>query len=944
MSAPPRQHSMASSILAITIIIAVLVSAAVAAPFYAGASPTRDSAASFPSTPYSGTPNGVGRAENSSGPGTTIETLVLGNNTTIAGNYLGGFNGIVASSVAIDPQDHRLFVANQGTGNSSYTDEVIVVNASDLSVIGGIPVGDQPDAVFFDAATDQVFVANQNSDNVTVIDASTDRVVYSVPVGLNPDALALDPASHFLFVANENSANLSVINTTSGRLWGSAAAAVEPDSLLFDPTTGFVYSLGLLDSRIGRTNGTDPNSSGPGASIGVGGSGMTLDPATDQIWIADPDGGNVTLYDPVNNTVVGQLKETYDPVAVDYDPGNGYVYAANDYDPNSGNLTVLNSSNLNPAGVVAVGDQPTDIAIDAPNDTIYVTNGPVGTISIISTNSSLKYLISAAVSPRYSDLEAGTSESIIASSMCNAGPCPANVTFSWSLSNSLGRLNSTSGNDVTFTAGSSIGNTTLTVDVSLDGVTVQAGARINITSPLVGVSVEPTAISLPTGTSADVNASASCGALGCPINTTYSWSVPGALGKLNATTGSAVSFTAGATVGTTVLTVTASLFGATATASTSIEVTASRFASNLSQSAASGPAPLTVWFNASASGGPGPFAFAWTFGDGASGTGPSVSHTYATTGVYSVILIAYDAINDSTHLTASVQVYPTSSGGPGEGNSNWAGPLYVSISGSPVTGPAPLTTELTATATGGIAPYSFEWNFGDGSQNQSGAQLSHTYASLGEYAATVFVADQAGDQVETGVFVDVGNASSTLTSLAAYVTVLAFEGTAPFTTQFSPAAIGGTGDYSLTWDFGDGSGNVTMSGLAPVSHTYTSTGRFFPQLTVTDSANASVHWSAAVLGHAISVSATGSSGGPSSAALSGLAWTWVAGLVVAALVAGAVVGAVARSRRDETATATPVRPGYEAYRAPIGPPASPPRPPLSKMGEVGSDDPESDML
>jgi YVTN family beta-propeller protein len=496
-------------------------------------------------------------SSNGSGPGITVSTLILWNNTAVGGNYFGRFNGVVASSIALDLQDHRLFVANEGTGNSSYTDEVIVVNTSDLNVIGGIPVGDQPDSVFFDAVTDQVFVTNQVSDNVTVIDASSGLVVYSVPVGLDPDSFALDPMSDLLFVANIDSANVSVINTTTGRLWGSVGTGPGPDSLLFDPTTGFVYSLEAMDARMTIINGSDPNQSGPVAPMGIGGSAMTLDPTTNQIWIANPDGGNVTLYDPVTNTVVGQLNETYEPVAISYDSGNGFVYAANDFGAGWGNLSAVNATSRADVGTVTVGEQPTDIAIDAPNDTIYITNGPLGTVSIVSTNSSINYLTSVAASPLYSDMLATTSEVFTAAVTCNSGPCPGNVTYSWLTANNLASLNRSNGSSVRFTAGGSVGGTALTVAASLDGILVSATAHVNITSPLAGVTVNPTAISLATGSSVVVSASANCGGSPCPSSTLYGWSVLGSLGTLNTTGGPSVRFTAGAAVGETELTVTA---------------------------------------------------------------------------------------------------------------------------------------------------------------------------------------------------------------------------------------------------------------------------------------------------------------------------------------------------------------------------------------------------
>lgn len=56
--------------------------------------------------------------------------------------------------------------------------------------------------------------------------------------------------------------------------------------------------------------------------------------------------------------------------------------------------------------------------------------------------------------------------------------------------------------------------------------------------------------------------------------------------------------------------------------------------------------------------------YSWNFGDGASGTGPSVEHTYSKAGTYSVTLTATDRGGNSATLTETVQVLG-SNGQPG---------------------------------------------------------------------------------------------------------------------------------------------------------------------------------------------------------------------------------------------------------------------------------------
>lgn len=65
----------------------------------------------------------------------------------------------------------------------------------------------------------------------------------------------------------------------------------------------------------------------------------------------------------------------------------------------------------------------------------------------------------------------------------------------------------------------------------------------------------------------------------------------------------------------------------------------------------------TAYFTASANGGTSPYTYYWNFGDGATGSGSSASHTYAyTPGTYTVRLTAFDAHGMAGIASASVTV------------------------------------------------------------------------------------------------------------------------------------------------------------------------------------------------------------------------------------------------------------------------------------------------
>lgn len=159
-------------------------------------------------------------------------------------------------------------------------------------------------------------------------------------------------------------------------------------------------------------------------------------------------------------------------------------------------------------------------------------------------------------------------------------------------------------------------------------------------------------------------------------------------------------------------------------------------------------------------------------------------------------------------------------------------PIAVATATPPLNSPAPFTLYLFGNESydpdGNIQSY--EWNFGDGSDNSLNIDPAHTYYAPGNYTATLTVVDNDGLSDSDTVSINVENkapiavASADLTS-----------GTAPFTVNFDSigsndpdAPYGMITAYS--WDFGDG----ISSNNANASHTYNSAGIFIVTLTVTD--------------------------------------------------------------------------------------------------------------
>lgn len=200
-----------------------------------------------------------------------------------------------------------------------------------------------------------------------------------------------------------------------------------------------------------------------------------------------------------------------------------------------------------------------------------------------------------------------------------------------------------------------------------------------------------------------------------------------------------------------------------------------------------GNAPLNVSFTGSASGGTAPYSYNWNFGDGsAASTVQNPSHSYAAAGTYTVTLTVTDSSAPAKTATSSVSITVSAVGAA----------LAATASATPTSGQVPLNVAFSGAATGGTPPYSYSWNFGDGSAASTAQNPSHSYGTAGTYTATLTVTDSAAPA---------HTASSSVTITASPVA-----GTAPGAPTGLTAASGNT-QATLNWMAPASNGGVNIT-------------------------------------------------------------------------------------------------------------------------------------
>nr|NIO70718.1 PKD domain-containing protein [Anaerolineae bacterium] len=218
-------------------------------------------------------------------------------------------------------------------------------------------------------------------------------------------------------------------------------------------------------------------------------------------------------------------------------------------------------------------------------------------------------------------------------------------------------------------------------------------------------------------------------------------------------------------------------------------------------------------------------SYAWDFGDGTTGGGIDVTHSYNAAGSYQVTLTVTDDGGLSDSSTQTVQVNEPATNLP---------PTTV------ISGPASGLVGETLSFSGASSTdpdgriVSYAWDFGDETTTVNaagnGVNVTHSYSAAGSYQVTLTVTDDGGlsDSATQTVQIDEAVTNLPPTAVISGPTSGLVGETLSFDGSGSSDSDGSIVSY--TWDLSDG---TTDSGVN-VTHSYSAAGSYQVTLTVTD--------------------------------------------------------------------------------------------------------------
>jgi PKD repeat protein len=220
-----------------------------------------------------------------------------------------------------------------------------------------------------------------------------------------------------------------------------------------------------------------------------------------------------------------------------------------------------------------------------------------------------------------------------------------------------------------------------------------------------------------------------------------------------------------------------------------------------------GEAGQEISFQPKLANGTPPFAYDWNFGDGGTSSASSPTHVYSRSGLYIVSLLINDSGGGFVHSVFNVSV---------------ASALQVAIFALPNPTSLGEPVNFSATVSGGLPPYSYAWDFGDGATGGNLSAITHIYTTNGPFLASVQVSDAAGQSRSTSTNITI--------ELSGSIDANSTFGAAPLTVGFRSLVSGGVPSYQYSWKLGNGSTSFSPD----PSHTYELPGTYQVSLQVKD--------------------------------------------------------------------------------------------------------------
>jgi YVTN family beta-propeller protein len=240
------------------------------------------------------------------------------------------------------------------------------------------PVGVSAIDVAVDPATDTGYSWAEKNSPVEVIDLATGVVTASITVPAQSEVvhqvLAVDPDTDTVYLANYDTDSVVVIDGATNSVTQTITGVVSPTAITVDPATDTVFvaqrsgGIAVIDGATGAVTGSVP----AGEAVA-----MAVDPSTDTIYAGEA--GTIQVIDGATDSVTASISGYSADGFLADDPGTDTLYAGN-----SPGVTIYSGRTNKETGSVTLPDGGFGVAVDDTTDTVFAAVPAAGELDLIS--------------------------------------------------------------------------------------------------------------------------------------------------------------------------------------------------------------------------------------------------------------------------------------------------------------------------------------------------------------------------------------------------------------------------------------------------------------------------------------------------------------------------------------------------------------------------------
>jgi YVTN family beta-propeller protein len=298
-----------------------------------------------------------------------------------------------AGHVALNPALKRLYVARTFGG------EISVINLENMTEVATLQVGFTASSLAVNTINNKIYAGTYN--RIAVIDGNTHEVITEIPIDY-PNHIAVDSVADKIYATT--TFGLAVLDGSTEEITiVLSTGRYSLQDVAVNPYTRRVYTIDAQALLVidGQCNSLI-------ASVRSNyGTGITINPSTERVYVAHPGTNRVSVVDVSRNILLGEIPigenathhleasqprvtaevplfvgtaNLVAPNVITVNTQTGLVYVSCEQ---TNNLGVIHANTSQLVSATGLEDGPTDLAVDSYDNTIYVSYWYTSAISVI---------------------------------------------------------------------------------------------------------------------------------------------------------------------------------------------------------------------------------------------------------------------------------------------------------------------------------------------------------------------------------------------------------------------------------------------------------------------------------------------------------------------------------------------------------------------------------